>query len=899
VLSKIDSLLSESNSIWKNSGPFDENLRLIEEACDIANKNGVWYKKVLALHLLSVVHTFANNEEQIVKFADSSLVVGLKYLGCKDNLMSSVYINNARILRSKRKYRESNLLATKALENCINPGISAIANLNIIRAENLLYVGDYAKAKSVLELLIADRKNHPDFINDYAWFEAYYLLSKISAEIKNDDEVTSNIIAAEKVTDMFVGVNEQYKESEKLNIWTYAAGYFVEQENLPRCRFYLSLIKDSEYVLSPHQEAEYLSILARLMHLNGIESDSLNFLIKNSNRLLNQKSIEHNAYINKCQNLKFLGDVYQDEMRFSDAVEYYKAALDSLRVDWSSDSPSEIVDKEDVIKVMSSLFETHYLNNDAHNGRLVLEKLLDIIRYFIIENNNDSHIEFWAQENIEVLEKGLRFAHQNNDHELVFRIIEENKSNLLVKDMIAHKLRSSKGDENSYIQKEKEIISEITRLRRELIDAPSSEMKNTINEEIAVQELKFEELNGKLEGSDQDYYNLKYNLNRLDLPTLQHSLSNDECVVEFFIGEEDVYEMFISASDVQLIKAKDPKGLKSLIKEFVRKHTSNDENYVIDSLSKALYKNLRLDEIASFLPSCKSIKFIPDDYLSNISFAQLIDQEGRYLVDDYTIDYQYSAFLNNTLMQREVDSVKFNLLGYAYQNENQLVSDSRSCTSTALTSLLCSEDEMNSIQSILNDNKNHIIYNKQGFEQNCSDARIIHLATHACVDTEDSENSRLYFGKDFLTTYDLKLLKLNAELVVLSACETGYGDIVKGEGSMSISKAFLQAGAKSALVSLWPVDDCQTSNLMGLFYKHLYSGLDKDDALRNAQLEYIHTANPEFTTPYYWAGFIIVGDTSPLWEKSNIIFTYGALFILILISAVAYYIFSKKTKPND
>ena len=169
---------------------------------------------------------------------------------------------------------------------------------------------------------------------------------------------------------------------------------------------------------------------------------------------------------------------------YADANTNYEAALDSLRVNWMNDNPADIVDKEDVIKVMSSLFETHYLNNDPSNGRLVLEKLLDIIRYFIIENNNDSHLEFWAEENIEVLEKGLRFAHQNKDHELVFRIIEENKSNLLVKDMIAHNLRSLNGDENSYIEKEKEIISEITRLRRTLIEATSSEAKDDISEEI-------------------------------------------------------------------------------------------------------------------------------------------------------------------------------------------------------------------------------------------------------------------------------------------------------------------------------------------------------------------------------------------------------------------------------
>jgi CHAT domain-containing protein len=106
--------------------------------------------------------------------------------------------------------------------------------------------------------------------------------------------------------------------------------------------------------------------------------------------------------------------------------------------------------------------------------------------------------------------------------------------------------------------------------------------------------------------------------------------------------------------------------------------------------------------------------------------------------------------------------------------------------------------------------------------------------------------------------YEIFNLKLNAELVVLSACETGLGKEVRGEGLIGLTRAFLYAGTPSVAVSLWKVEDRSTAELMARFYRHLKDGRTKAGALRQAQLDLI--GDKKFAHPYYWAPFVLVGE---------------------------------------
>ena len=102
-------------------------------------------------------------------------------------------------------------------------------------------------------------------------------------------------------------------------------------------------------------------------------------------------------------------------------------------------------------------------------------------------------------------------------------------------------------------------------------------------------------------------------------------------------------------------------------------------------------------------------------------------------------------------------------------------------------------------------------------------------------------------------------LKLNARLVTLSACETGLGKLAAGEGILGFSRAFLLAGARNLLLSLWKVNDASTTELMTQFYTfHLENGIPLPESLREAKLSLIR--NPETSYPYFWAGFVLTGN---------------------------------------
>lgn len=150
---------------------------------------------------------------------------------------------------------------------------------------------------------------------------------------------------------------------------------------------------------------------------------------------------------------------------------------------------------------------------------------------------------------------------------------------------------------------------------------------------------------------------------------------------------------------------------------------------------------------------------------------------------------------------------------------------------------------------------------------NLSDYKIIHLATHGLINQERPELSAVVLSRfdengqrrdESVRLQDIYAMKLNADLVVLSACQTAAGKEIKGEGVMGLNSAFLQAGAHSVVASLWQVDDNATNLLMKEFYRGMANGLSVSAALREAQLALYR--DPQFRSPFFWAAFTLQGD---------------------------------------
>jgi len=196
-------------------------------------------------------------------------------------------------------------------------------------------------------------------------------------------------------------------------------------------------------------------------------------------------------------------------------------------------------------------------------------------------------------------------------------------------------------------------------------------------------------------------------------------------------------------------------------------------------------------------------------------------------------------------------------------------------------------------------------FKAMGFEANratamtsdLADYRIVHFATHSFLNDEHPELSGVVLSlfdekgqaqEGFLRLHDIYNLKLPVDLVVLSACNTGLGKEVKGEGLIGLTRGFMYAGASSVVASLWKVDDDATAVLMGYFYRFmLRDGLSPAAALRKAQIEM--SKQKRWRSPYYWSGFTIQGQYIPT-AKANYfspstIMMWGGVAVVLVIAA--------------
>ena len=160
---------------------------------------------------------------------------------------------------------------------------------------------------------------------------------------------------------------------------------------------------------------------------------------------------------------------------------------------------------------------------------------------------------------------------------------------------------------------------------------------------------------------------------------------------------------------------------------------------------------------------------------------------------------------------------------------------------------------------------------KYAFESLVGDYRIVHLATHGKANDKIGDYCFLAFTEqkdsvqnELLYVRDIYNLRLNADLVVLSACETGIGELRRGEGVISLARAFAYAGAKSLVTTLWSVNDKSTLNIMEGFYRQLRKGAPKNQALWQAKLDYLAKSKSEMAHPFFWAAFVPIGDINPI-----------------------------------
>ena len=291
--------------------------------------------------------------------------------------------------------------------------------------------------------------------------------------------------------------------------------------------------------------------------------------------------------------------------------------------------------------------------------------------------------------------------------------------------------------------------------------------------------------------------------------------------------------------------------------------------------------------VRDVLGEIKTIFIAPDGALNLVPFETLVDESGNYLVQDYQFRY-----LTSGRDLKRLDSITASTAGAVLIGNpayGQTVQDSTRAPSDVrnriFPTLLETQTEVDLIAGKMDETGLEVarVYTQTNATEETvkQQARpsVLHIATHGLFEaTQETINPLLKSGlvlagvatgqsglnqNGLLTALEVTGMDLQGtQLVVLSACETGLGELAAGEGLYGLRRAFVLAGAQTQVISLWKVADTATQKLMVDYYARLLSGTPRDAALRETQRAFL--SSDEYSHPYYWAAFIGSGDWRPL-----------------------------------
>lgn len=395
-----------------------------------------------------------------------------------------------------------------------------------------------------------------------------------------------------------------------------------------------------------------------------------------------------------------------------------------------------------------------------------------------------------------------------------------------------------------------------------------------------------------------------YQPQRISLQQAQALLPPDSSsMVAYFAGERSLFIFELTPSRFFTHQIPCDAHFPQLIRQFQQALRSPQAEKGYAETAYALYQ-LLVEPLQAASPY---LLVIPDGLLGYVPFDALLTRRvtpGQYNYKSYpyllferTISYAYSATLLQELSARKMSQkAPKSFLGIApVDGDGQLAR------------LKYSEQEIGFVRAHWGGDtllRNHAT--KQWFLEHAQEYRMIHISSHARTLDSFPERSHIYFWKgenmdeqDYLLyLYDLYSLQLQAAMVVLSACETGDGQLYEGEGIMSLGRGFILAGCPSLLKTLWSVNHFSTTRIMQAFYEEIFSGKRKDQALRQAKRRYLlkdEGIDKAMAHPYYWAAYTPIGDMEPV-EAGGLPAVGWLLLALCGLGAAAVFYWWSKQK---
>jgi len=553
---------------------------------------------------------------------------------------------------------------------------------------------------------------------------------------------------------------------------------------------------------------------------------------------------------------------------------------------------------EQAIEVIH-LLRNGYLNQDS--------------KLALAENEQSTYFE-----TVDVATKLYEKTGERHYLEQAFEISERGKSATFLSALRDLKAQKFGGIPDSLRNQEETLKSEIAAYKAFIFnennkDKPDSTKLGRWQSKVYELEQNYSDLIHLFEQNYPNYYNLKYSDDVVTVDKLQNYLKHRDALIEYAVNEPEngkpgeLITFFVTSQKCevkrQVLNGSYNKDINAFLGFLRNPDVLNTNRKTYSEYARSAYSlyKLLVEPFASEIQGYGLI-FIPDNKLAYLPFDGMISsmpdtthmdfRKLHYLIKDYPISYSYSATLLYQYFKSDATAPR-NLIAFAPDYSKGATVDInaiRDGVRENLSPLPGAKEEVQGITKLISgDVFDNAKATESNFKKDAGNYDILHLAMHTVLNDSLPMYSKLVFSPEsdsindgWLNTYEIYNMKLKARLAVLSACNTGSGKLRKGEGVVSLARGFLYAGCPSIVMTLWNVEDVSSAKLMINFYKYLLKGYSKDEALRKAKLDHLANADPLKAHPYYWLGYVLVGDQTPLFS-TKVPYFIGLIIILLFV----------------
>lgn len=535
------------------------------------------------------------------------------------------------------------------------------------------------------------------------------------------------------------------------------------------------------------------------------------------------------------------------------------------------------------------------------------ERMLAIADSQLLYFQSPASRSYWRKESLPHIETALRIAEQlfrlTGEVRFVhraFQLAENSKSGNLRTHLRRQQAMQFAGVPDSLIQEERFFQQRLLALTDELnqVEASTSEWDSLKQKHFDLHE-SYREYREQLKQKYPRYFQLKYPASISFSAEIQASLQESEAMYSYFWGEKYLFVFRVLKQEMSIYQLAIDEVLLSSLTQWIRFISSPPSKQEADVYAlAAIGAGLKPQLLPGLHQEIRSVSIIPHGLLGYLPLESLLAEvpssnnmrDWAFLGRDWTMSYAYAAEL--WIQQRQsFSSGSVQYMGFAPGFDDHVSESERA----ALGALLYNEQEVKTSAELMN---GQAFIGNQAQESLLKEKRkgtyLFHFATHAIAEEEDLMRSRLYLSADtaneedgILYAYEIYGLSLQSPLTILSACQTGGGALQRGEGIMSLARAFQYAGSEQILTTLWRADDRSGADISTDFLTNIWEQRPAEEALKLARNNWLEQSDSYHCHPYFWAGYILIGQGDSLDIGAHLpfyrsLFCLGALVLLLI-----------------